>query len=298
MGCLLDNLNWGKSQTEFLILGSGFISQAYQKFFDQNEIFYTALSRTEVNYTDYLTLKLYLTDNRPKFLINAAGYTGYPNVDSCEKNRASCYFANVELPLMIAGICEELDIPWGHISSGCVFTGDNGGKGFTEEDEPNFSFKFSNCSYYSGTKELAEKMLDRFKNLFIWRIRMPFNNIDHPKNYLSKILKYNTLVDVTNSLSNIDDFVWASYELVRKQSPFGIYNICNSGSISTRRITEIMQKKWPHKNFSFFPDYEEFEKVIVTPRSNCILNTEKLAGQGIRLHDVDDVVRISIRNWK
>jgi dTDP-4-dehydrorhamnose reductase len=283
---------------KIIILGSGYISQTYQNFFNREGVSYIALSRQKVDYTQYDILLTHLKQHRPDFLINAAGFTGKGNVDDCEQNKASCYLANVELPLTIGYVCNELHLPWGQISSGCIFTGDNRGKGFTEEDEPNFSFKFNNCSYYSGTKELSEKMLDRFKNLFIWRIRMPFNNIDHPKNYLSKILKYNTLVDVTNSLSNIDDFVWASCELVRKQSPFGIYNICNYGSISTRRITEIMQKKWPHKNFSFFPDYEEFEKVIVTPRSNCILNTEKLAGQGIRLHDVDDVVRISIRNWK
>lgn len=297
MGSLLDNLNWEKVQMEVLILGSGFISQAYQKFFDQNEIFYEVLSRAEVNYTDYLNLKLYLTNNRPKFLINAAGYTGSPNVDECESNRASCYFANVELPLMIAGICGELDIPWGHVSSGCIYEGDNGGKGFTETDSPNFTFTH-NGSYYSGTKALAEKMLKRFGNVYIWRIRMPFNNINHPKNYLSKILKYNTLVNVTNSLSNIDDFVWASYELVKKQSPFGIYNICNPGSITTKQITEIMNKKWADKKFSFFSNYEEFEKVIVAPRSNCILNTQKLADQGIRLQNVDDAVRQAIQNWK
>jgi dTDP-4-dehydrorhamnose reductase len=295
MGCLLDNLNWEESQTEFLILGSGFISQAYQKFFDQNEIFYTALSRTEVNYTDYLTLKLYLTDNRPKFLINAAGYTGSPNVDSCESNRAACYLGNVELPLVIARVCKELDIPWGHVSSGCVYYGDNEGVGFTEDDPPNFSFAQNNCSYYSGTKALAEQLLSGYDNLFIWRIRMPFSHINHPKNYLTKILTYSTLVDARNSLSNLEDFVRASYQLISR-APFGTYNICNSGSITTREITEIIREKYPNKQFSFFDTYEDFEKIVKAPRSNCVLDTSKIE-KYVRLSHVAQGVRESVFNW-
>jgi dTDP-4-dehydrorhamnose reductase len=280
---------------KIIILGSGYISQTYQNFFNREGVSYIALSRQKVDYTQYDILLTHLKQHRPDFLINAAGFTGKGNVDDCEQNKASCYLANVELPLTIGYVCNELHLPWGQISSGCIFTGDNRGKGFTEEDEPNFSFKFNNCSYYSGTKELSEKMLERFKNLYIWRIRMPFSHINHPKNYLTKILTYSTLVDARNSLSNLEDFVRASYQLISR-APFGTYNICNSGSITTREITEIIREKYPNKQFSFFDTYEDFEKIVKAPRSNCVLDTSKIE-KYVRLSHVAQGVRESVFNW-
>lgn len=282
-----------------VILGSGYISQAYQIFFKEKEISYTVLSRSFLDYTDYNNLYNFLSQNRPSLLINAAGYTGNPNVDGCENHKEECYLANVELPSNIGKICKDLNISWGHVSSGCIYQGDNNWKyGYSEYCPPNFTFKQENCSYYSGTKALAEEILSFCDNVYIWRIRMPFNNIDHPKNYLSKILKYDKLINVTNSLTNLDDFVRVTYQLVKDKAFFGIYNICNPGRISTSDITEIMSNRWPTKTFSFFESYKEFEKVISAPRSNCVLNPSKLIKLGISLSEVHESVSLSIKNWK
>ena len=73
------------------------------------------------------------------FVINCAGYTGKPNVDACETNKGECRKGNIELPKVISNACALVGIPWGHVSSGCIYTGNRlDGSGFTEEDPPNF----------------------------------------------------------------------------------------------------------------------------------------------------------------
>ena len=105
----------------------------------------------------------------PDFLINSAGYTGKPNVDACEMDKANCLAGNAVLPGIISKACEQLEIPWGHVSSGCIFTGPRqDGTGFTETDAPNFSFRQNNCSFYSGTKALGEEILSDAESCYIW----------------------------------------------------------------------------------------------------------------------------------
>ena len=69
--------------------------------------------------------------------INAAGYTGKPNVDACETARADTLQGNTLLPQTIAQACAAAGIPWGHVSSGCIFSGakvDSAGQMRVEKD--------------------------------------------------------------------------------------------------------------------------------------------------------------------
>ena len=65
----------------------------------------------------------FLHANKPAFLINAAGYTGKPNVDACEIARADTLQATRSCPQTIAHACAAAGIPWGHVSSGCIYSG-------------------------------------------------------------------------------------------------------------------------------------------------------------------------------
>ena len=68
-------------------------------------------------------LREYLRRNRPELVINAAGYTGKPNVDACEAARAETLLGNTLLPQTIAHACAAAGNPWGHVSSGCIYSG-------------------------------------------------------------------------------------------------------------------------------------------------------------------------------
>ena len=87
----------------YLLGGSGYVGRAYQEILEQKNVAFRSLSRAELNYADPATLLAALRADKPTFLINAAGYTGKPNVDACELHRHECLFGNGVLPGIIAG---------------------------------------------------------------------------------------------------------------------------------------------------------------------------------------------------
>lgn len=143
-----------------LLGGSGYVGQAFQEVLTERGIGYHNIARKDLNYYDRILLRNALKEIRPDALINAAGFTGKPNVDACEEAKAECLLGNAVLPGIIRDVCHDLHLPWGHVSSGCIYTG-NGpeGRPFREDDRPNFSFRSNYCSFYSGAKALGEEVL-------------------------------------------------------------------------------------------------------------------------------------------
>lgn len=82
------------------------------------------------------------------------------------------------------------------------------GIGFTEEEEPNFK-----GSFYSYTKTLAEKLLREYSNVLLLRVRMPISDDLNPRNFVTKISKYERVVDIPNSMSVLHDLLPASIEM-------------------------------------------------------------------------------------
>jgi UDP-glucose 4,6-dehydratase len=283
----------------YLILGTnGYVGAYFLKYLNQCGLSVRGLSRKEVDYSNTGKLASFLKDIKPTFIINAAGYTGKPNVDACELAKAECLSGNAVLPGIIREVCEDLKIPWGHVSSGCIFSGrKSDGRGWTENDEPNFSFRSPPCSFYSGTKALGEEVLEGAENCYIWRLRIPFNEERSPRNYLQKLLNYDSLLEAENSVSHLGEFVEKCVECFEKEVEPGIYNMTNPGSVTTRKVTEWMKEEGvTDKQFQFFEDEEQFmSKAAKTPRSNCVLDTTKAEKAGIGMRPVEEAMRESMQ---
>ena len=241
-----------------LLGGSGYVGQAFQRLFGELSVPFRNLARKEIDYTEVAPLADLLAEAKASFVINAAGYTGKPNVDACELDKAACLFGNAVLPGRIREACEKTGTPWGHVSSGCIFTGASGtgeGGGFREDDAPNFSFRANHCSFYSGTKALGEEVLAGAPETYVWRLRIPFNEVESPRNYLTKVMRYARLLEAANSLSQLDEFVRACFETWQKGLPFGTYNVTNPGHVTTREVVDLIKKSGVcDKEFSFFDD--------------------------------------------
>jgi dTDP-4-dehydrorhamnose reductase len=288
---------------------------------------FLAPARSQLDYTRFDLLREYLLESKAEFLINAAGYTGKPNVDECERNQADTLQGNTLFPAAVAHACVSLGIPFGHVSSGCIFSGAKVAAdgqerverdliqprlesllrenpavfhGFTEEDEPNFTFRRPPCSFYSGTKALGEEALKGMGQNYIWRLRIPFDEFDSPRNYLSKLQNYPKVYQNVNSLSHRADFVAACLGLWRRRAPFGIYNVTNPGFVTSAQVVEMIQKILkPKREFSFWADDAEFYKVAAkTPRSNCILDASKLLGAGVPMRPVEEALDEALRQWE
>jgi UDP-glucose 4,6-dehydratase len=319
-----------------LLLGStGYIGSAFAAELELANTPFYALSRKELDYTRFDLLSKHLQEHRPKFVINAAGYTGRPNVDACESARAETLQGNTLFPLSLAQACLVAGIPYGHVSSGCIYTGakivQNGQTrvepdltkpelktvvqeelrishfglrpshihGFTESDTPNFSFRSPPCSFYSGTKALGEEAMLPLNNGYLWRLRIPFDEFSNPRNYLTKVQTYSKVYDNVNSISHRTDFVRACLDLWKLRAPFGIYNVTNPGWITTRYVIEQIEKILkPGKPFEFWADDTEFYKFAKAPRSNCVMDTTKLIDAGVKIRPVDEALEFSLKNWK
>jgi dTDP-4-dehydrorhamnose reductase len=286
----------------FIILGcTGYLGSTIFDFLSKNERDFTGVSRSDINFTNFKILNEFLLSKKAKFLINCAGFTGKPNVDACEDSKYDCLHGNAVLPGIIREVCKDLKIPWGHVSSGCIYSGRRpDGGGWTEDDDPNFSFRSPPCSFYSGTKALGEEILEGAENCFVWRLRIPFNHEPSPRNYLQKLLNYENLLEAENSVSHLEEFCQKCIECFDKDVEPGVYNMTNPGSITTSQVTEWMiQEGLTGKKFNFFKSEEEFmEKAAKTPRSNCVLDTTKAEKAGIGMRPVEEAMIDSIRKMR
>jgi dTDP-4-dehydrorhamnose reductase len=285
----------------YLLGGSGYVGQAYQALLTKKGIPFRNLKRTEIDYTQPGILREALLRDRPEFLINSAGYTGKPNVDACELHKADCLMGNAVLPGLVARACAEAGIPWGHVSSGCIYSGARpDGSGFTEEDTPNFTFRTNHCSFYSGTKALGEEVLEGEPNLYLWRLRIPFDAVENPRNYLTKLMRYQRLLEATNSVSQLHEFVAATFACWERRIPFGTYNVTNPGEVTTHEVVDLIRRSGVcPKEYIFFRSESEFMQVAAkTPRSNCVLDSGKLGRHGIALTEVHAAIETALRHWQ
>jgi dTDP-4-dehydrorhamnose reductase len=267
-----------------LIFGNGYIGNKFKGRLPNAVI-------SSVDITNSEAVNAALAEHKPDVVINCAGKTGRPNVDWCEEHKDETFASNVLGPLVLARECKKQGKFLAHIGSGCVYEGDNNGKGFAEDDPANFF-----GSFYSRTKLLSEQMLKEFPVLQL-RLRMPLDSMPGPRNFVTKITKYPKVISVPNSISVIDDFLSAAIELINRRKT-GIYNLTNPGAIEHKEILE-MYKEIVDPSFSYtLMPLKELEGITKARRSNCVLNTEKLAAEGISLMPIKDAVRKALKEYK
>jgi UDP-glucose 4,6-dehydratase len=279
-----------------LVLGqTGYMGTQFINELKHRNLSYRGISRGNINYCNYSVLYSLVAKNIFKLVINCAGYIGRPNVDACEDHKAETIEGNVVLPKMLSDVCSDAGVKFMQISSGCIYDGYE--KVYTEEDEPNFSFKYNNCSFYSGCKALAEDLIDK-DNSYICRLRIPFDEFDNSRNYLSKLKNYDKLLNAENSISHRGDFVKACLDLYEMNCATGIYNIVNSGSVTTSWVAQKLAQYNIRNDFSFFQDEKEFyEFGAKAPRSNCILDNSKLLSAGVKIRGTKEAIEESLKKW-
>jgi len=85
----------------------------------------------------------------------------------------------------------------------------------------------------------------------------------------------------------------------QQRCPYGAYNITNPGSITTREVIKYVKKYMGiTKEFKYFKDEDEFNELCATPRSSCVLNTDKLLLNKIIIRPIHDAIIDSIKRWR
>jgi 3,5-epimerase/4-reductase len=216
---------------------------------------------------------------RPQRVLNCAGVTGRPNVDWCEDHRRETVRSNVLGVLNLADCCASRGIHLTNFATGCLYHYDDGehrptaegGRPFTEDDPPNFF-----GSYYSRTKAMVEELLrSAFDNVLILRLRMPVSDDLSPRSFVTKIARYEKVVNIPNSMTVLTELLPVALDM-SERGLTGVYNFTNPGSISHNEVLELYRKyidpKFQWKNFTL----EEQAKILKAGRSNCELDVRKL----------------------
>ena len=81
-----------------MILGaSGYVGKEFINYFKKTNIDYINVSLKRDDYRKFYCINNLIKSKKPSFIINCAGFTGKPNVDSCETNRSQTILGNIIL---------------------------------------------------------------------------------------------------------------------------------------------------------------------------------------------------------
>lgn len=284
-----------------LILGNGYVGGALAKCLSTCYNV-TLLSKKDLDYTDRAKLFVYINKQKDRFsfVINTCGYTGRPNVDACEDNKEDTWHYNVVVPVNIQKVCKDSGVELIHVSSGCIYNGYE--KEYTEEDEPDFGLTTTCSSWYSKTKHACELMM-KDRDVYLFRIRMPFCATWSERNVLTKLIKYDNVIDQLNSVTNLEDFCgfimyFMSDVFDRKKHEYGIYNVVNPQPLNTSEVIQVLDEfGLGNPNWKQI-DLEELYKNTKTQRSNCVLSDGKISNLDLKLPDTMQSIRRCVQSMK
>lgn len=215
-----------------------------------------------------------IKNNNIDRVLIVAGLTGRPNVDWCEDHQTETVKTNVVGVLNVIDLCKTLGVHVTYLGTGCIYEYDDehpiGGKTYTEEDEPNFD-----GSFYSKTKAMVEELIGSYPNVLTLRIRMPISESLEPRNFVTKILNYEKIVNVPNSMSILPDLLPILIDMCQ-HGLTGVYNFVNPGAISHNQIMELYKLYVdPNHEWTNFT-LDEQAQILKAGRSNCELDPSKL----------------------
>ena len=203
-------------------------------------------------------------------------------------------------PVNLAELSENLGLHYTYFGTGCIFTYDKmhtieNQVGFTEEDNPNFF-----GSSYSIVKGYTDMKMKHFKNTLNLRIRMPIIGCHHPRNFITKITKYEKICSIPNSMTILDELLPIILHMMETYET-GTYNMTNPDIIEHNEILELY-KNYVDNSF----EWENFDlidqsKILKSDRSNNYLNTEKLEkyckDNNLDILNIKESIENLLKNW-
>jgi len=229
---------------------------------------------SDIRVDNYNKIEQLVINSKPDRIISVIGRTYGNNMNSIDYleqkgNLKININDNLYSPLNLAFISNKYNIHFTYMGTGCIFNGYD--KEYTEDDEPDFF-----GSSYSIVKGFTDKIIKNFDNVLNVRIRMPITtDINCNRNFINKIITYKKICSMNNSMTVLPDLLPLLIDMVVKKE-IGTINLVNPGYISHNEILELYKEhinsdfKWENMTI------EEQNQLLLSERSNNILNTSKL----------------------
>lgn len=271
---------------------------------EQNISYFT----TDIRPNNKKVFEQLLIDTKPTHIMSFIGRTSgsigdkiYNTIDYLEQEGKikENVRDNLFSPLVVAILAKKYGIHYTYLGTGCIFKFDethelgNTNTGFNEEDVPNF-FGSSYSVVKGYTDELMHLLEDTVLNL---RIRMPITGKHEPRNFITKITKYEYICSVPNSMTVLPELLPYVIDMA-KNNVTGTINLTNPGLISHNEILE-MYKQYVDSNFTWKNfSQEEQRKILDADRSNNCLDTTRLEIMYPEIENIKCSVLNIIKSWK
>lgn len=224
-----------------LLYGStGFLGSYYKLISEENIV------DGKVRLENLSDLEKEINLMKPKYIVCAAGISGYPNTDWCDKNKKETISQNVINIINLVRICDKLNYKVIIFGSGGIF---NNLKEYSTKDKGNFDKNF-----YNKSRILLEDLISEFDNCVYLRICYPICKKYHPKNFLNKILSFSYVEDVEMSFTILDD-LFPKIDTLKS----GIVNFVNPDYLNLKDLISFFE---PNKEIRKFSGSRSCPKLI------------------------------------
>ena len=231
----------------------------------------------------------------PSHLLSLIGRThgpGFSTIDYLEQSGKlqENIRDNLYGPLVLAEAARRTNKHLLYMGTGCIFTGPED-ELFTETAEPNFF-----GSAYSTVKGFTDRLMNTYPEVLNVRIRMPIHSQDNPRNFITKIIQYQKINSIPNSMTVLDDIIPLLVKAMEDQVG-GTLNAVNPGVISH---SEILRTYRDCQNSAH--TWEELDTSelmrgghVVAARSNNHLDTTRIKSLFPELPSIGESVERILR---
>lgn len=273
---------WGTRETSMKVLvfgAKGWLAQGWAAALrERGHEVVAAVARAH----DRQAVVAELDRHEPTHVVAALGRThgpGVPTIDYLEDRLPLNLQDNLLAPVVLATVCDKRGVHFTYLGTGCIFSNTdawtNGANadqplpaGVKEADAPTFF-----GSAYSCVKGITDRYMHECNpDVLNLRIRMPITFEAHPRNFITKIMKYSQIHSVPNSMS-VMPTLWPVVVTLMERRAGGTVNLVNPGAISHLDILQLVQVHVPDLTFTLA---EAAELPIQAKRSNNVLDTSRL----------------------
>ena len=201
---------------------------------------------------------------------------------------------NLYAPIVLAHLCQTYQIHYTYLGTGCIFEYDTDHpteqpeKGFTESDLPNFF-----GSSYSIVKGITDQLMGLYPSSLNVRIRMPITSEVNDRDFSTKIVRYEKICSLPNSMTVLDELLPLMVDMVLKKTS-GTIQLTNPGVISHEEILTMYRDLCdPTKTWKTMT-YEEQGRLLKSKRSNNSLDTSRLQELYPNVSDIKTAIRVTL----
>ena len=282
--------------------GNGWICKQFIDYLKNNSLIDVNLIVLSNNRVDNIDSIIYeINEIKPTHILCMIGRTngpGFTTIDYLEQKGklVDNIRDNLFSPVVLAILCDRYNIHLTYLGTGCIFEYNNKNNlnqdtllddhKFTEDDLPNFF-----GSSYSIVKGYTDRFMKLFdKNTLNLRIRMPISDIDHPRNFITKITSYSKICSIYNSMTVLPSVFPIIYNLMNDKKT-GTFNLTNPGVISHNQILKlyknIVNNDFNWSNFTI----DEQTNILSAGRSNNYLSTDKLENYYPKIENIEEAIK-------